>query len=144
MTTTTIDARKTRMPALAHKVNGEIEDGREVVLTLGEDVKPERVLKILSFLQEEYEVALVLRHAELREHVEHIVAGGAVGGAAGAGGAILTALVAGNPITLGPVLVAAGIGALAGAIIGEGATAVHRVTVYMHRGETRVKIAAAA
>lgn len=142
--TTTIDARKARLPTLARKVNDEIEDGREVVLTFGEDVKPEKVLKVLSFLQDEYEVELVVRHAEMREYVEHIVAGGAVGGAVGAGGAILTALIAGNPITLGPVLVAAGIGALAGAIIGAGATAVHRVTVYKHRGETRVKIAAAA
>jgi predicted phage tail protein len=130
------------MPTIARKLNEEIEDGREVILNLGEDVKPEKVLKILSFLQDEYEVELVVRHAELREYIEHVVAGAAVGGAVGAGGAILTALAAGNPITLGPVLVAAGIGALAGAI-GAGATEVHRVTVYKHRGETRIKVAAA-
>ena len=56
-------------------------------------------------------------HAELRDYLEHAAVGAALGSGLGAGGALLPALAAGIPITLAPILAAAGLGALVAALL---------------------------
>jgi hypothetical protein len=142
--TTTIETKGKRLSSLSRPIEESLESGSDVILRFGDNASPERVLKILEFVHDTYHVEVVVRHAELREYLEHMVAGAAVGSAAGLGLSVYASLAAGNPISLGAVLAAAGIGAVIGATFGAGLTAVHCVTVYKYCGDTRLKIAAAA
>ncbi len=144
MSAKVITVKGRRLEKVHAELANHVQGGRQLILNFGRDANPERILATVAFLHSQYEVELVVRHAELREYIEHTVAGAAIGASVGAGAAVLAALAAGNPVTVGPVLVMAGIGALVGALVGAGATAVQSVTVYKHNGETRLKVAASA
>lgn len=138
-----IEARGRRVETLARDIKRLSEQGDDVVLSIGDAVSPERIVKILQAATKGYEIALVVRHAELREYFENSIAGTAIGAGAAAT-AIVATIVAGNPVTLGAALAAIGLGALLGGVIGAGATPVAQVIVYKFKGETRLKFSAAA
>ncbi|HOU55133.1 MAG TPA: hypothetical protein PLQ97_14485 [Myxococcota bacterium] len=138
-----MDAHGRRADTLAKAVNRYADDGRDVILRFRDGVAPERVLKIIGATVGDYDVKIVVRHAALQEYLVNAGTGAAVGAGVGAGAAVATAILAGNPVTLGPVLVAAGLGAIVGALVGAAATPIAQIVVYKYRGETRVKFLAA-
>lgn len=143
MAVRTIDAKGRRREGILGEVDDALQSGDELVLNLGPDVHPQQILRKLSYLSEDYRVDLVIRHVELREYLEYASTGAAIGAGVGAAGAVLVALKAGNPISLAVVLAAAGIGAIVGALVGGAFSTAVTVTVYKHRGQTKVRIAQA-
>ena len=138
-----IEAGRRPAVSLANEISEYTSEGTDVILTLGDSVNPERIIKILECTIGDSRVRLVVRHAELDEYIENAFVGAAIGGAAGAGAAIVFAILAGNPVTGPVVLSAAGLGAATGAIIGLGSTAIALVTIYKTSGETRMRYEAA-
>ena len=117
-----------------------LDAGDDVVLVLGDhEIEPERIVKILKASVGQVDVDLVVRHAELKEYFQNAAAGAAVGGAAGATVSILSAMAAGNPVSLAALLTATGIGMIAGGILGATTTPIGKITVYKHDGESRMK-----
>ena len=143
MSTKKIATKYRRCQTIVRDVRREIEAGYEVILQFDRKVAPERVLETINYCSDNKKVKIITRHAEFREYVEEAARGATLGAAVVTAG-ILTALRAGHPVTLAAMLVAVGIGALVGAIIGAGATQVGSVTIYKYRGETRVRLAPAA
>lgn len=139
MSTETIEVKGKQLRTVARVVDAQLTEGRDVVLNFGRHAKPERVLESLNLLVGTYDVELTIRHAELREYLENATAGGLLGAAIGT----IAALALPGPATVALVLQGAGIGAIAGALIGGGLTQVQEITVYKHRGETRVKLVCA-
>lgn len=138
----TINARGKKLQTIEREVLAHADEGRDVVLVIGEDASPERVVKVIQAVVGDYDVNIVVRHAELQEYVDNALRGAAIG-AGLAGGGILAAIALGNPVGLGAALTALAVGALAGAAAGAGVTPLAQVTVYRVRGETRIKFAAA-
>lgn len=140
MSTRTVEAKHRWSETLGRDVLEGVEAGDDVVLVLGDhEVEPERIIKILKASAGNYEVDLVVRHAELKEHFRNAAIGASAGAAIGAGTSILTAMAAGNPVSLSALLTAAGIGAAAGGIIGATSPPIAKITVYKHVGQTRMK-----
>ena len=139
MKTAVIEAKGKRLSTIATRVDERLEDGKDVVVNFGRNANPERVLESINLLVGKYDVELVVRHAGFKEYFQNTLAGGAIGAALGA----IAALLAGGPATLALVLKAAGIGAVAGSLIGGGLTQLQQITVYKYRGETRIKLACA-
>ena len=145
MSTKKIATYRRQCETIARDVRQEIEAGYEVILQFDQNVDPNRVLKTINFcVDDNKKVEITIRHAEFREYVEDAAKGAALGAAVTVAGYIFTALRAGNPVTLAAMLAAAGLGALAGIIIGAGVTQVGSVTIYKYREETRVRLAPAA
>ena len=144
MSTKKIATYRRQCETIARDARQEIEAGYEVILQFDRNVDPNRVLKTINFCVDEKKVEIIIRHAEFREYVEEAAKGAIFGTAVAVAGYVYTALRAGNPVTLAAMLAAAGLGALAGTIIGAGVTQVGSVTIYKYRGETRVRLAPAA
>ena len=144
MSTKKIATYRRPCETIARDAMQEIEKGRPVILRFRRNVDPTRVLETINFCVEDKEVEIIIRHAEFREYVEEAAKGAKFGMAVAVVGFLLKALRAGNPVTLAAMLAAAGIGALAGAIIGAGVTQVGSVKIYKYREETYVRLAPAA
>ena len=144
MSTKKIATYRRPCEAIARDAMQEIEEGRPVILRFRRNVDPTRVLETIDFCVEDKEVEIIIRHAEFREYVEEAAKGANLGMAVAVVGYLFKALRAGNPVTLAAMLAAAGIGALAGAIIGAGVTQVGSVKIYKYREETCVRLAPAA
>lgn len=144
MSTKKIATYRRQCETIALDVRQEIEAGYEVLLRFRRNVDPNRVLETIDFCVDDKKVEIIIRHAEFREYVEDAARGAPIGAAVAVAGYIFNALRAGNPVTLAATLAAAGIGALAGAIIGAGVTQVGSVTIYKYREETCVRLAPAA
>ena len=144
MSTKKIATYRRPCETIARDAMQEIEAGYEVILQFDRNVDPNRVLKTINFCVDDKEVEIIIRHAEFREYVEEAAKGATLGTAVAVAGYILTALRAGNPVTLAAMLAAAGLGALAGLIFGAGVTQVGSVTIYKYREENRVRLAPAA
>lgn len=139
MTTHTISAHGRQTRSLLRDVEDAMEEGWDVVLDLGEDASPERVIKIMEAVAGSYRVDVVVRHAELREYIDNSLTGAAIGGGAAAT-AVLTALAAGAPFSWPALLTAIGVGALTGGLIASALTPMSELRVYKYRGSTRVKL----
>ena len=139
MSTITIDAHRRHLTTLQRDITEYAESGHYVVLHLGENTPPQRILKVLEATAGAYNVKLVVRHAELREYVENAITGTAVGiflaGVAG----ILSALATGNPIQLGNLLGAMGLGGLLGGLIGLSSTPISKCILYKSKNATLIK-----
>lgn len=144
MSTKKIATYRRQCETIARDARQEIEDGYEVILQFDQDVDPNRVLKTINLCVDNKKVEIIIRHAELREYIENAARGASLGAALTVAGYILTALRAGNPVTLAATLAAAGLGDLIGIIFGTGVTQVGSVTIYKYREETRVRLAPAA
>ena len=144
MSTKKIATYRRQCETIARDVRQEIEAGYEVILQFDQNVDPNRVLKTINLCVDDKKVEITIRHAEFREYVENAARGAALGTPIAVLGYILTALRAGNPVTLAATLAAAGLGALVGLIFGVGVTQVGSVTIYKYREETRVRLAPAA
>lgn len=138
-----IQAKRRRVETLAREIDALVADGHDVIVSIGDGVKPERVVKLVQASVQDYKVQIAIRHPEFKEYFQNAVAGASIGGGIGAA-AVLAAIAAGNPVTLGPALAAIGLGALLGGAIGAGITPIARVTIYKYKGETRLKFAAAS
>ena len=144
MSTKKIATYRRRCDTIARDVKQEIEAGHKVILRFNRNVDPNRVLETINFCVEDKEVEITIRHAEFREYVECAARGAALGTAIAVAGYIFKALRAGNPVTLATMIAVAGIGALAGSLIGGGTTQVGSVFIYKYREETCVRLAPAA
>ena len=144
MSTKKIVTYRRQCETIARDVRQEIEAGYEVILQFDQNVDPNRVLKTINLCVDDKKVDITIRHAEFREYVENAARGATLGAALTAAGYLLTALRAGNPVTLAAMLTIAGLGALAGLIFGVGVTQVGSITIYKYREETRVRLAPAA
>ena len=132
------EAKGRRAETLVRDIRQRNEQGKDVVLSIGEHANPERIARIIRLAVEGYDVDLVVRHAELEEYLENVAIGTAIGSGVGASG-VLAAMALGNPVTLGGALAAIGIGALLGGAIGAGITPIAQITVYKFKGETRLR-----
>lgn len=141
MATVAINATRRKTETLKRSIESSLEDGNDVIIHLGENARPERVLKILSATAGEWRVEVVLRHAELREYLEHALAGAAAGGFIGGSASLLTAITLGNPVSLAAVLASAGLGAAIGAVLGLASTPCTSVKVYRRQRKTFIKYA---
>ena len=65
--------------SLADQIRDSTADGRDVILCLGEEPSPERVLKIIKFVVGRHNVEMVIRYAKLREYIDCGVAGASPG-----------------------------------------------------------------
>lgn len=140
MATQTIEAKHRWSTTLGEDVLDGMEAGDDVVLILGDhQVEPERIIKILKASVGDREVELVVRHAELKEYFQNAAVGAAAGGAIGGGASIAPAVLAGNPVSLTAFLAAVGIGSIVGGVLGTASTPIAKITVYMHKGSTRMK-----
>ena len=144
MSTKKIATYRRQCETIARDVRQEIEAGDDVILRFNRNVDPDRVLETINLCVDDKKVEITIRHAEFRDYVENAARGAALGTSISVLGYIITALRAGNPVTLAATLAAAGIGALAGALIGGGATQVGSVRIYKYREETCVRLAPAA
>ena len=127
MSTKKIATSRRQCETIARDVRQEIEAGHEVILRFDRNVAPNRVLETINLCVGDKKAEIIIRHAEVREYVENAARGAQLGMAINVFCCFLMALKVGNPITLGALLAAAGIGALAGALIGGGATQVGSV-----------------
>ena len=139
MSTVTLDTHKRRLDTLTRDVHDYAESGHDVILRVGDSVPPERILKILSATAGDYKIDITIRHAELREYIEHALAGAATGAFLTGAAAILIALTTGNPIPLYKLLIIIGAGSVIGGLIGLGSTPVSECILYKTSGETRIK-----
>ena len=144
MSTKKIATSRRQYETIARDVRQEIEAGYEVILQFDQDVDPNRVLKTINLCVDDKKVEIIIHHAEFREYVENAAKAAQLGMAINVLCCFLFALKVGNPITLGALLAAAGIGALGGALFGVGVTPVSSVEIYKDKRETRVRLAPAA
>ncbi len=135
----TIQTKGMRSDTIARRTQDMVASGHEVVLTIQETAPPERVLKIIHACVGDDKIDLVVRHAELKEYLEHALVGGVIGGGVAAWGLVLAKL-AGATLNLPVTLTAIGLGALLGATIGAAVTPISEVRVYRYRGETKIKL----
>jgi hypothetical protein len=139
MATARMDVARRKTETVTRELSEKLEDGYDVILFLGEDVRPERVLKILSVTAGLWKVDLVIRHAELKEYLEHALTGAAAGAFLGGSSSVIMAIALGNPVSLAAVLSAAGVGAAIGAVLGLASTPCSLVKVYQWQGKTFIK-----
>ena len=144
MASQTFQMRRAPSRTSAHEIREVLEAGDDVIINLGPNASPERVIKTIHALFGEHEVRLNVRHAEVRDYIDTAIPSSAIGAAVGVAAVLLAAYKSGSPITAAAILAAAGIGAVAGGLLGIGMAAVHDVTIYRHSGDTRVKILAIA
>jgi len=137
-----LPAGRRHAPSLAREIVQNAKEHRDVVLVLKDDVRPVRVLKIIQATVGRRMVEIIIRHAALREYLEHAVAGAAVGAAVSAASVVLAALANRSPIPVRLVLTVAAIGAVIGAIILGGTTPIAQIRVYKLQGHTRLKFVA--
>ena len=135
----TMDVTGRKTEIIKRDILQTLDEGYDVVLCLGEDARPERVLKLLSATAGEWKVDLVLRHADLREYLEHALVGASAGAFFGGSAAVLAAIAAGTPISLAAFLTAAGVGAAVGGLLGLATTPCSVVKVYKRKGNTYIK-----
>ena len=142
MSTKKIATKHRRCETIASDVGREIKAGHKVILQFGRKVDPKRVLKTLNFCVVDTQVKIIIHHVEFREYIKN--AATRAKKEVPSVPSILTELCTGDPVTLGMMLAATGIAVLAGALIGVVETLVSSVKIYIHRGETRVRLAPAA
>lgn len=128
-----------KINSIVRDVEEYAENGYDVILELGEDPSPERIIKILKATAGKYKIDLTIRHAELEEYIECALTGAAAGGLLAGAAAVLTAVASGVSLPLKVFLSAVGTGAAIGGILGLCSTPIAEVKVYKFRGETRIK-----
>lgn len=144
MSQVVLDSYRCKISALASEINEYSKDDHDVVLVVGEDASPEKIMKIIAASIGGFDVKVVVRHAELAEYFEHAATAGAIGAGVGVLAVLCKAIAADNPATLGAMLAAAGVGAMIGAIVGAGSTPLAQVRIYKANGQTRIKFVADA
>ena len=124
------NARLTTLKTHARRLMRE-EEG-EVIFEFQGPIDPDKIVKFLEWADDEYSVSVVITHAELEEFATMALAGGAVGA-----GAALVAKALGLAVSWPVVALAAG----AGALIGAMSTTLH-IRVFRYQGHTRIALKA--
>ncbi len=95
---------------LARIITQEASDGNQVVLVFeNKKVPPEQIIKIISATVGKHDVELMIHHPEVKEYLEHALAGSAIGAAVAT---VLTLLRLGSPIGWAQIIATGLLGAL--------------------------------
>ena len=84
---------------LARIIKQEASDGNQVVMIFeNRKVPPEQIIKIISATVGKHDVELMIHHPEIKEYLEHALAGSAIGAAVATVSTVLNLLRLGSPI----------------------------------------------